>query len=151
MVRFAASNRYLLKLSERFIMTFELAVAGWLTIIYIILVMIQGGLVPGRQGFAWGLGSRDEPQEKTLLQGRADRTVNNHAQAMVMFLPLIFIATFIELSNDMTRIAAGLFLVGRILFAPLYLMGVAYWRSAAFGLTLIAMLIFLSQLIGHML
>ena len=68
-----------------------------------------------------------------------------------MFVPLIFIAVFADFSNDMTQFAAGLFLVGRILFAPLYLLGIAYWRSAAFGLTLVAIVIFLSQLLPQML
>lgn len=131
-------------------MSFELAVAGWLTIIYIALVMLQGGLVPGRQGFAWGLGSRDELQEKSILQSRVDRTVANHGQAMLMFVPLILLGEFTGISNEMTRLAAGLFLAGRILFAPLYLAGVAYWRSAAFGLTLIAMTIFLAHLLPAM-
>ncbi|SIO12225.1 Uncharacterized conserved protein, MAPEG superfamily [Parasphingorhabdus marina DSM 22363] len=131
-------------------MTFELAVAGWLTIIYIALVMLQGGLVPGRQGFAWGLGSRDELPEKSIFQRRVDRTVANHGQAMLMFVPLLVLGELAGISNDMTRFAAGLFLTGRLFFAPLYLAGVAYWRSAAFGLTLIAMVMFLGQLLPAM-
>ncbi len=131
-------------------MSFELSVAGWLTIIYVLLVMLQGGLVPGRQGFEWGLGSRDEPLDKSVFQQRVDRTVANHGQAMLMFVPLIILGEFAGISNDMTRLATGLFLVGRILFAPLYLAGVAYWRSAAFGLTLIALVMYLAQLLPAM-
>lgn len=131
-------------------MSFELAVAGWLTIIYILLVMLQGGLVPGRQGFGWGLGSRDQIVEKSVFQRRVDRTVANHGQAMLMFVPLILLGEFAGIANDMTRLAGGLFLLGRIMFAPLYLAGVAYWRSAAFALTLVAMVIYLSQLLPAM-
>ena len=59
-------------------MGFELQAVVWTTVIIAALIGFQGGLVPIYQGFAWGLGNRDEAREKTDLQLRTARTVANH-------------------------------------------------------------------------
>lgn len=118
-------------------MGFELQSVVWTSLILLALIMIQGTLVPLNQGFGWGLGSRDAKRETTVLQARTSRTVANHIEGMLIFVPLVIVSEIAGLNSMLTQIGAGLYLAGRVLFAPLYLMGVAYLRSAAWGVSLL--------------
>ncbi len=112
-------------------MSFELQTAVWTTVILFVLLMFQGGLVPVVQGLKWGLGSRDGAHEKSALQGRVARTAANHIESMLLFLPLIMVAHLADVSTTLTVWGAGLYLAGRLAFAPFYLFGIPVLRSAA--------------------
>ena len=121
-------------------MGFELQAVVWTTVILVAVIGFQGALVPVNQGFGWGLGSRDEAREKTALQARTDRTVANHIEGMLVFVPLALVVTISDISSTLTIWGAGLYLLGRVLFAPLYLLGVPYLRSLVWGVSLIGIL-----------
>ena len=110
-------------------------VAGTVGVLFLLL-MYQGSLVPLNQGFAWGLGSRDAKQDRTAMQGRAARAVANHVEGMMLFIPLVVIIEMSNLASSLTAVAAVLYLVGRVAYAPLYLMGVPYLRSLAWAVSL---------------
>lgn len=121
-------------------MSFELQmVAGSVAILFALLVF-QGTLVPLNQGFGWGLGSRDSKQEYTDMQGRASRTVANHIEGMLLFVPLILVVELASLSSQLTVYGAGIYLVSRLAFAPLYLLGVPYLRSLVWGIALLGIM-----------
>ena len=118
-------------------MSFELQmVLGSVAILFFLLIL-QGTLVPLNQGFGWGLGSRDGEPNYTDMQGRAKRTIANHIEGMMMFVPLIAIVEISDLSSQLTVFGAGLYLAGRLAFAPLYLTGISYLRSLAWGIALL--------------
>ena len=114
-------------------MAFELQAVGATTLILFLLLMYQGALVPIYQGFAWGLGSRDAPKDKAALQERAARTVANHIEGMMLFVPLVLIVELAALSSSLTILGAWLYIIGRLAFAPFYLLGVPYLRSLVWG------------------
>lgn len=122
-------------------MAFELQMVVATSVILLVLLVIQGTLVPLNQGFAWGLGSRDAPKDKTALQNRFTRTVANHIEGMLLFVPLALVVVLAELSSGLTVLGAGLYIAGRLAFAPLYLMGVPYLRSLAWGVALTGILL----------
>ena len=121
-------------------MGFELQAVVWTTVILAALIGFQGGLVPVYQGFVWGLGNRDDVREKTALQLRTARTIANHIEGMMVFVPLALIVVISDLSSTLTIWGAGLYLLGRALFAPLYLIGVPYLRSLVWGVGLFGIL-----------
>ena len=122
-------------------MGFELQMVLGTVLILFALLMFQGTLVPLNQGFGWGLGSRDAKQEYTDLQGRTSRTVANHVEGMLLFIPLVAIVELAGLSSALTALGAGIYLIGRIAFAPLYLMGVPYLRSLAWGVAVLGIML----------
>ncbi len=122
-------------------MSFELQAVFGSAVILLILLGTQGTLVPLNQGFGWGLGSRDGEPEYTALQGRTRRTVANHIEGMMLFVPLIMIVELADLSSQLTIIGAGLYLAARVMFAPLYMLGVAYLRSVVWGVGLLGIML----------
>ena len=122
-------------------MAFELQMVVATTLILLVLLVIQGGTVPLNQGLIWGLGSRDAPKEKSAFQGRAARTVSNHIEGMLLFVPLALVIVAAEASTSLTALGAGLYVAGRLAYAPLYLLGVPYLRSAAWAVAVTGTLI----------
>ena len=72
-------------------MSFELQAVAYSSLILFVLILVQGTLVPLNQGFAWGLGSRDAKRDSTALQARASRTIANHIEGMLLFVPFAFL------------------------------------------------------------
>lgn len=122
-------------------MPFELQAVVWTTLILFVLLVFQGGLVPVYQGFGWGFGNRDAKREFTALQNRTARTLANHIEGMVMFVPMIVVVQLAGLSSDLTIWGAGLYLAGRLAFTPLYVIGVPYLRSLSWGVSLIGLML----------
>lgn|SRR3990167_1182996 len=107
-----------------------------LALMLLAVTLIQGGLVPVTQGLRWGLGSRDEPLEKSALQGRFARVVQNHIEAMLMYIPLMSLAVLLERTNSLTEVSAWLVIIGRTAFIPFYIFGIFGLRSASYGVAL---------------
>lgn len=107
-----------------------------LALMLLVVTLIQGGFVPVTQGLKWGLGSRDEPFEKSAIQGRFARTVQNHSEAMLIYVPLMGLVVLLDRTNEWTATAAWLVIVGRLAFIPLYLLGVFALRSLAYGIAM---------------
>ena len=123
-------------------MTYELWVLALNAVILLLLYATQGGFTTVTAP-AWGLGARDQTREPSVFADRAARTVRNQIEAVAVFAPLVIVAHLIGLSNSLTVWGAGMFLGSRVLFVPLYLLGVPYlrtliWAVGFFGLIMIA-------------
>lgn len=103
-----------------------LAMVALLFLSYLMQAMLTGL----NQGGRYGLGSRDEPPSNfTKLQGRVERTVRNHLEAMALFVPLVLIIAVESLSSPITQKGAVLFVAARAVFALLYALGIPYIRT----------------------
>lgn len=122
-------------------MSIELQMVVGSVAILFVLLLLQGTLVPLNQGFGWGLGSRDGEPEYTDIQGRARRTIANHIEGMLLFVPLVMVVEMASLSSQLTVIGAVIYLAGRLAFAPIYLLGIAYLRSLAWGVAVLGTLL----------
>ena len=105
-------------------------------ILLLIVTMWQGGLVPATQGLKWGLGSRDEPREKSARQERFARTVQNQMESMLVFIPLMALAITGDKTGTATAIAAWCMIVGRTVFVAFYIAGTFGLRSVGYAIGL---------------
>jgi len=120
-------------------MSFELQMLLVSVAILFVLLAVQGTLVPLTQGFAWGLGPRDAPRDRSVLQGRAARTVANQIEAMGLFVPLVVVVELAGASNSLTAAGAALFVAARAAFALFYLAGVPVLRSLSWGTAVVGL------------
>ena len=51
----------------------------------------------------------------------------------MLFVPLVLIVELADLSSSLTILGAWLYIIGRLAFAPFYLLGVPYLRSLVWG------------------
>lgn len=122
-------------------MSIEIQALVGVVVILLVLLSVQGCLVPINHGFKWGLGPRDEAKTPSIMQGRMRRIVANHMEGMAMFAPLVLVAHLGGISSPLTQWGAGLFVVGRAGFAIVYAMGLPVWRSAIWALAMIGLLL----------
>ncbi len=101
--------------------------------ILLILVSIEGAIIPLTHGFKWGLGPRDEIRTPTAVLGRIKRIIANHLEALAIFAPLVLIANLIGLSTPLTQWGAIIFVAGRGAFVAVYLIGVPVLRTAVWS------------------
>lgn len=111
-------------------MTYELWVLALNAVMLLALYLIQG-VYTTVTAPKWGVGARDETRAASVFSGRADRTVRNHIEAMMVFMPLVLIAHLLGISSELTKWGAGLFLGARVAFVPLYFLGVPWLRTLA--------------------
>ena len=110
-------------------MTFELQMLVWAVMVMFATLMVQGLLTPLNQGLVWGLGSRDEARDHSILQGRMRRVVANSIEALAMFTPVVLAAAIAGVSNGTTQLGAMLFLASRAAYPVVYALGLPYVRT----------------------
>ncbi|MEO1015492.1 MAG: MAPEG family protein [Pseudomonadota bacterium] len=129
-------------------MTFELyalLAAGGLLFA---LLLIQGALTPLAHGFKYGLGPRDEAKPRSAFAGRVDRTVVNHMEGLALFVPLIVVAALAGVSSQLTVWGAAAFVGARAAFALFYIAGVPVFRSIAWGVSVVGLIMIFAALLG---
>lgn len=123
-------------------------------VVYSVLILF---LVIGAQalsgilnnGFSWGLGARDTAKEPTVFQGRAMRTVSNHIESMMFFVPLALVAFHMGLvENAMVQKGVWLYLIGRVIYPLTYWTGLPYARTLIWFVSVVGLVMLLLPILG---
>lgn len=111
---------------------------------------VQGGLVTKVRGAKWNLSSRDEPVPPLKgTAGRADRAFDNFKETFPFFLAAVFLVMQTGRGGTLSSIGACLYLAGRAVYLPLYLMDVTGFRTAVWAVSACGIILVLVQsLIG---
>ena len=117
----------------------ELSVVLW-----IVHVVTQAITARGEFGDAYLFSSRDrEPLIKGLAYGRASRALRNYVENLVPFAAL---AVALIATGHAGGFGATIWILARIVYLPLYPMGVEYLRTALWAIALIGLLMMLARL-----
>ena len=75
------------------------------------------------------LGPRDTPIMLTGRAGRAQRAMNNHFEALILFTIAVLVTHLADRSTGLTATLAWIYLGARLLYIPAYMFGLSPWRS----------------------
>ncbi len=89
-------------------------------------------------GVAKAAGNRDKPIILTGYAGRIQRAMNNHFEALILFTIAVVVVTFSDQSDAYTALCALIYLAARILYVPIYVLGLTPWRSLVWFVGLFA-------------
>ena len=92
-------------------------------------------------------GNRDNLTETTGWASRAQRAHRNMLESIAVFAILVMSAHHLNISNDMTVLGAQLFFWGRVAFSIIYIAGIPWVRTAAWGFSLVGLILIFLQLI----
>ena len=92
-------------------------------------------------------GDRQGMPEITGWAGRATRAHYNMLENLVLLAILVLVANVARKSNANTILGAQIFFWARVAYAGLYIGGIAWARTAAWGVSMIGLLIILWQLL----
>ena len=122
-------------------MSLELNLLLASAVLALVYVSVQSMLYKAQVGNAATVGARDDIPKAEKLAGRAERALRNFLETFPIFLALIVVVELTGRSDMLTQWGAGLYVVMRTAYLPLYLSGVVWirtfsWNLATLGLAL---------------
>jgi uncharacterized MAPEG superfamily protein len=124
-------------------MSIELSVLAWGCVLAIVHVFAAVRVKTRQYGTRWNVGARDEelPPPQPLV-GRLARAQANFFETFPVMAAAILIATLAERTSDLTAIGALLWLGARIVYLPLYALGIRVvrtlvWLASIVGLAMV--------------
>lgn len=115
--------------------------------LYGLMIAVQAIITDKEHGLKSSAGARDGVVDKNIMTLRAKRANANMVEALVLFVPLILAAAYLDRFTSLTALGAALFFWSRLAYAPLYWFGVPLVRSLVWFVGVAGTLIVASQLI----
>src|SRR5437660_4651442 len=122
-------------------MSSELMYLVWTVALTFILVLIAVSGATLQVGLPKLAGNREHVPEIQGWAGRAARAHNNMLESLVLFAVLVLVAQVANVHNAMTLLGAQLFFWGRVAHAVVYIAGVPWVRTAAWGVSVVGLLL----------
>ena len=129
-------------------MTPELTYLVWSAVLTFVLVLIAVSGAQLQVGLPTLAGNREGLPEMESWAGRAQRAHRNMLESLILFAILVLVARAANVSNAMTVLGAQLFFWGRVAHAVLYIAGVPWARTAAWGVSVVGLVVIFWQLVA---
>jgi uncharacterized MAPEG superfamily protein len=128
-------------------MTIELTMLALSVALLFVLVMIQATAGVQAQGLMPMAGARDNLGPASTWQARTKRCVDNHREGLILFAPLVLIASQAGITNTLTVLGAQLFFYSRVAHAIVYLIGLPmirplFWAIGIVGTVMVFLALF---------
>jgi len=126
-------------------MTTELHVLAWGCLLALVHIFAAIRAKTAQYGTKWNMGARDEaldPPARPII-GRLDRAQRNFFETFPLYAAAALIVVVAHLDNRWTAIGALLWIGGRVLYLPLYALGIPVARSVAWLASLVGILMVL--------
>jgi uncharacterized MAPEG superfamily protein len=129
-------------------MSVELRLVAWSVLMLIVYIGVQGALVAPLRGAAWNAGPRDEGQPPLgKYPGRAQRALENFKETYPAFLALALALSVAGRTDGSGALGAWMWFAARIVYLPLYLFGIPWLRTAAYGVSLAGLVLMFIRLV----
>ena len=126
----------------------ELMLLGWSTILLVVYIMTQGQMATLDRGLGWNAGPRDgEAKPLGTLAGRAQRALRNFQETYPAFIALALALAVSDRGGGLGAIGAWTWFLARIVYLPLYLMGVPYLRSLCWTVSVLGLILMFVRLL----
>ena len=127
----------------------ELLYLAWSVVLLLVYVGVQGVLWVSETGPKYNAGPRDEGREpKGVHANRAVRALKNFGETYPAFIALSLALAVTERTGGIGAFGAALWFWARVAYLPLYVFGVPYIRSVAWGIALVGLVLMLIRLFG---
>jgi uncharacterized MAPEG superfamily protein len=129
-------------------MSLELQLLAWSVVLLIVHIAVQGALVAPLRGAAWNAGPRDEGQPPLgKYGGRAQRALENFKETYPAFIALALALAVTARTGGNGALGATMWFAARVIYLPLYLLGVPWLRTLAYGVSLAGLVLMLLRLL----
>jgi uncharacterized MAPEG superfamily protein len=129
-------------------MTPELKYLVWSAVLTFVLVLIAASGAQLQVGLERLAGNREDMPEMRGWAGRAQRAHLNMLENLILFAILVLVAQAAGIRNGTTLLGAQLFFWGRVAHAVLYIAGIPWARTAAWGVSVIGLILIGWQLVA---
>ena len=126
-------------------MTTELTVLAWGCLLAIVHIFAATRAKTAQYGTKWNMGARDEDLPPLYpLAGRLARAQANFFETFPLMIAAVAIVSLANLETRWTAIGAMLWLGARVVYLPLYALGVPMVRTLVFMISVIGIALVLA-------
>jgi uncharacterized MAPEG superfamily protein len=130
-------------------MSTELTVFVLTVLLALIHIFVESAVKVSAYGIGVSVGPRDSmPETDSVLVGRAVRAKNNMLETLPLALGLLLLVHITGGSTAMTVAGAWIYLLARVVYLPLYLMGVPWLRTVVWGVALVGLVMLVLPFLG---
>lgn len=131
-------------------MTVELLAALIVVALGIVQVTLQAVEFRRVHGVPYANTAQDvaSPVPDSVMLGRLTRALRNLHETLPFFLGIVIILALMGHSTQVTRIAALVFAAARIVYLPLYAMGIPYVRGLVWTFSFVALIVLAVSALG---
>lgn len=119
-------------------MTSELSILALYGLLVILILVVQALFGAAQLGLPYLATARDEGRELSGMGARVERSLNNSIVALALFAPAVLILTTTSATTANSLLAAQIFLIARVIYAPLYWFAIPWLRTVAWAAGFIA-------------
>jgi uncharacterized MAPEG superfamily protein len=125
-------------------MNIELIILAWGCVLAIVHVLAATRAKTAQYGTKWNTGARDEELPPlNPVAGRLARAQANFYETFPLYAAAALIVTLAQLTNRWTAIGAMLWIGARIVYLPVYWLGIPYLRTAVWLVSLVGIVMVL--------
>ncbi len=121
-------------------MTFELTMLAWTLVLAFVQILLFDFARTAQYGLKWNTGPRDEDMPPlSPMANRLKRAQDNLFETLPLFIGAVLIAHVAGRNGDLTHWGTAIYLVGRVIYIPLYAYGVRNIRSLVWTVALVGL------------
>lgn len=110
-------------------------------------VLLAGALVTGSRGAKWNVGNRDgEAPPVSAHAARAQRASANFLETFAFFAAAVCAVLAMSRTGWLAETGALIYLLARLVYLPIYVIGIPYLRSLVWGVALVGLLMVVAAL-----
>lgn len=116
-------------------------------VLAVVQILLAASVRTAELGLKWNAGARDgQTPPAGAVAGRLIRAQANLFETLPLFAGAVIMAEVAGKQGEITFIGAHLYFFGRLIYLPLYALGVAYVRSLAWMVSLAGLLMIIYAL-----
>ena len=127
-------------------MTPDLEMLVWSAALTLVQMLVAVGGATLQVGLPTLAGNREGLPSLTGWAGRAARAHLNMLESLAVFAIVVLVAHLAGRANETTALGATLFFWGRLAYALIYVAGIPWLRTAAWGVSVAGIVLVFSQL-----
>lgn len=128
-------------------MTFELWILLAAALLGLIHLTAASFTFKAQVGNAYTVGPRDENLQPAGMAGRLHRAQQNFLETFAIFATCTLVVHVADAYGSLSHWGSILYLAGRILFLPLYAMGIAWLRTFSWNLATLGVVLVGAQVV----
>ncbi len=125
-------------------MPVELKMLGWSVALGLVYLVFATLLSLVRRGMTWNAGNRDEQVPLTGLAARVDRASRNYLETFAFFAAAVLVVVVGQRTNAQTALGAQLYVWARVVYLPVYAIGIPYLRTLVWAASVVGIVMVLS-------
>lgn len=129
-------------------MTTELTLLAWTLVLALVQIMLTANLRTAETGIQYNASARDgEAPPPRPVTARLQRAQANLFETLPLFIGAVLIAHVSGSEGDLTLWGCWMYLIGRIVYIPLYAAGIPYVRSLVWLVSLAGLVMVLAAVL----